>query len=308
MESTFNAPTFGDALKIVELRTKIVSTSSMLIGTLWAYVSGNAFSLGTAVLFALATFFVDLGTAGFNSYFDFKRGVDTEATDVEKYKVLVQRRLNPKVALFISLGVFGVAAVLGLTLGARVGWEIVGVGALCMGIAFFYSGGPVPLSATPLGELFAGGVMGLVLIALASYVQTGAVDRGALLLGLPSTTLIACILTVNNTCDIEGDARAGRRTMSIVLGAPRSRWLIDALLAVTWLLAFALVPLGVLTAWGAIPLALAGAAAVKISRGMHARGYSHATKGPSMGGISGIFVLYTVAVLASLGLRLMEKT
>jgi 1,4-dihydroxy-2-naphthoate octaprenyltransferase len=275
----------------------------MLIGTLWAYVSGNAFSLGTAALFALATFFVDLGTAGFNSYFDFKRGVDTEATDVEKYKVLVQRRLNPRVALWISLGVFGVAGVLGLTLGARVGWEVVGVGAACMGIAFFYSGGPFPLSATPLGELFAGGVMGSVLIALASYVQTGALDRGAVLLGLPSTLLIACILTVNNTCDIEGDRRAGRRTMSIVLGVERCRYFIDALLFGTWALAFALIPLGVLNAWGAVPLAVTLGLAVKLSRGMHARGYSHATKGPSMGGVSGIFVLYTLAMITALVLK-----
>jgi len=300
METTFTSVTFGDALKIVELRTKVVSTSSMLIGTLWAYVSGHAFSPGTAVLFALATFFVDLGTAGFNSYFDFKRGVDTEATDLEKYKVLVQRRLDPRVALWISLGVFGVAAVLGLTLGARVGWEVVGVGALCMGVAFFYSGGPLPLSATPLGELFAGGVMGVVLIALASYVQTGQIERGAVLLGLPSTTLIACILTVNNSCDIEGDRRAGRRTMSIVLGVERAPHFIDALLAATWALALALIPLGVLSAWGAVPLVAVGAAAVKISRGMHARGYAHATKGPSMGGISGIFVLYTAAMLTAL--------
>lgn len=275
----------------------------MLIGTLWTFVSGNAFSLVTAVLFALATFFVDLGTAGFNSYFDFQRGVDTADTDVEKYKVLVQRRLNPQVALYLALGVFGVAAALGLTLGARVGWDIVCVGALCMGVAFFYSGGPFPLSPTPLGEVFAGGLLGEVLIALASYVQTGALDRGAVLLGLPSTALIACILTVNNTCDIEGDRKAGRRTLSIVLGAGRARGLIDGLLLATWALAFALIPLGVLNAWGAAPLALAGAAAVKVSRGMHARGYTHATKGASMGGISGIFVLYTVAVLAALALR-----
>lgn len=303
MDTTFAPLTFADALKVVELRTKVVSTSSMLIGTLWAWVSGNVFDLGTAVLFALAGFFVDLGTAGFNSYFDFKRGVDTRESDVEGYKVLVQRPVNPKSALWIALFVFSVAGVLGLVLGARVGFDVVLVGAACMGVAFFYSGGPKPLSTTPLGELFAGGVMGLVLITLASYVQTGTVDFGAVLLGVPSTMLIACILTVNNTCDIDGDARAGRKTLSIVVGREKSRFLVDGLLAATWLSAFALVPLRVLPAWGLVPLAMSGVAAFKVSRGMHARGYSHATKGPSMGGISGIFVLYTVSVLAALVLR-----
>jgi uncharacterized membrane protein YecN with MAPEG domain len=35
---------------------------------------------------------------------------------------------------------------------------------------------------------------------------------------------------------------------------------------------------------------------------MHHRGYSHATKAAKMGGISAVFVVYTLAVLAAIGM------
>ena len=40
-------------------------------------------------------------------------------------------------------------------------------------------------------------------------------------LGLPSSLVIAAILSTNNACDRVGDARAGRRTLAIVLGPGR---------------------------------------------------------------------------------------
>jgi 1,4-dihydroxy-2-naphthoate octaprenyltransferase len=305
METAFQPLTFGHLLKLVEFRTKIISTSSVLIGTLGAYAGGHAFSLATAALFAAAMLCIDIGTGGFNSYFDFKRGVDTAATDLQQYKVLVQAHLNPEVALWLSSAFFGLAMLFGLALGIRVGWPLVGIGAACMAAAFLYSGGPRPLAATPVGELFAGGLLGTAVIILASFVQRGSVDGWTVWLSLPSTPVIACILTVNNTCDIEGDRRAGRRTMSILLGVGRSRYFIDALLLAAWGVAFALIPLGVLTGWAAVPLGLGAAATVRIARSMHRRGYSHATKGPSMGGISGIFMLFSLAMLVSLGLNVL---
>jgi 1,4-dihydroxy-2-naphthoate octaprenyltransferase len=73
--------TLTDLARIVELRTKIVSMSSLAIGTLWA-AAGGAFSWATFALMLAATLCVDLATAGFNSYYDFRGGVDTPDTDL----------------------------------------------------------------------------------------------------------------------------------------------------------------------------------------------------------------------------------
>jgi 1,4-dihydroxy-2-naphthoate polyprenyltransferase len=292
----------ADVLHIVDIRTKIVSVSSLLIGTAYAFYATHAFAADRFVLMLLATLCVDMGTTGFNSYWDFLRGVDTADTDVEKWKALVQRSIDPAVAWRLSWLMFGLAAIFGLALGALFDWRVVPVGAVCMVVALLYSGGPKPIAGLPVGEVFAGGLLGFVLIVLSAFVQAGSFDVRAAWLGLPSTVLIATILSVNNACDIEGDRRAGRRTLAVALGLPRAERLIHLQAALTLLLANGLVPMGVLPVSALVPLALVGIIGWRVFRSMHRRGFSHATKAPSMGGISAVFMLYTLAILMGIAL------
>jgi 1,4-dihydroxy-2-naphthoate octaprenyltransferase len=291
-----------DFLQIVDIRTKIVSLSSLAIGTAYAVYLTHSFSPGLFVAMLLATLFVDMGTTGFNSYYDFVHGVDTVDTDVEKSKALVQRGIDPTAALRISWLLFGLAGVVGLALGALVDWRLVLAGGACMIVALLYSGGPVPIARLPVGEIFAGGLLGLLLIVIAAFVQARSVDPRVVWLGLPSSTLIATILSVNNLCDVEGDARAGRRTLAIMLGRARAERMIHLQAVATLLLAVALVPLGVLPASALLPIAVAARIGWRAFIAMHRRGYSHATKAASMGSISVVFVVYTLAVLSGIGL------
>jgi 1,4-dihydroxy-2-naphthoate polyprenyltransferase len=294
--------TLADLLQIVDIRTKIVSVSSLAIGTAYAVYATHAFSPGVFAAMLLATLLVDMGTTGFNSYYDFVHGVDRVDTDLEKSKVLVQRGIEPAVALRVSWLLFALAALVGLVLGALVDWRLVLVGGACMIVALLYSGGPLPIARLPVGEIFAGGLLGVVLIAIAAFVQTRALDPRVLWLGLPSGTLIATILSVNNACDIDGDTRAGRRTLAIVLGRGRAGRIIGWQGAVTLVLAYALVPLQVLPASALVPITLAGIFGGREFARMHRRGFSHATKAASMGGISAVFAVYTLAILVAIGL------
>ncbi len=300
------APTLVDLAKIVELRTKIVSLSSLAIGTLWA-AAGGAFSWKTFALMLAATLCVDLATAGFNSYYDYRAGVDTPESDVDGYKVLVQRGIDPKIALVIASALFGLAVVFGLALGARVGWEVIGVGVVCMAIAWGYSGGPWPIARMPVGEVFAGGALGLVLITLSVYVQSHTIDAQTLALGMPSTLIIAAILAANNACDRVGDAAAGRRTLAIVVGERGAVRVTEALVGAGFAFALVLVAVRVLPLFAAVPLVASAALAAKLLTAMRARGYSHRTKGPTMGGISAIFIAYTASVAGSLALELVLR-
>jgi len=294
--------TVVDLLQIVDIRTKIVSLSSLAIGTSYAVYTTHAFSIGLFVAMLLATLLVDMGTTGFNSYYDFLHGVDTVDTDAEKSKALVQRGIEPAVALRLSWFLFVLAAALGLVIGALVDWRIVLVGGACMTVALLYSGGPVPIARLPVGEIFAGGLLGLVLIAVSAYVQSRTLDPRILWLGLPSSTLIATILSVNNACDIEGDAKAGRRTVAILLGRDHAERVIHLQAAVTLLLGYTLVPLRVLPVSALLPMTLAGLFGWRELARMHRRGFSHRTKAPSMGGISAVFVVYTLAILVAIGM------
>ncbi len=287
--------------RIVEIRTKIVSVSAFLIGTLHAVTATGRVDWMRAVVMALAVLAVDMATTGFNSFFDYWSGVDRLETNREADKVLVHQGVPPGVALIVSLTLYAVAIVLGLVLSFMVGPMVAVIGAVCMGIGFLYNGGPRPISSTPLGELFAGGFLGWALVVLSRYVQAGSVDNAAMLTGVPSLLMVASILTVNNTCDTVGDTQSGRRTLSIVVG-PRLGEMLVYLQGFLAFLAVALLGVaGVLPQAALFTAAAAAAAAVPVYLRMHRRGYNHATKGPSMQSISKVFVLFSLAIIAPLG-------
>jgi 1,4-dihydroxy-2-naphthoate octaprenyltransferase len=296
-------PGLGDFLRIVDIRTKIVSVSSLLVGSAWAWSTApGRFSWGLFGLMAAATLAIDMGTTGFNSYFDFVTGVDTRESDQERFKALVQREIDPRIALHLSIALFVLAMPLGILIGLRAGWGVVAIGAACMVFAYFYSGGPKPISATPVGEFFAGGLLGGVLVVIAAYVHTQRLDAATIAMGVPSSLIIAAILSANNACDQVGDARAGRRTLAIVLGPGRAHWPVVALVAAAFLAIGALGAIGALPFLALAPMLVAAVLAWKTLSAMAARGWSHATKGPNMGGISLVFVVFTLCLLASLAL------
>ena len=296
-------PSLGDLLKIVDIRTKIVSVSSLLVGSGWALAtSPERFSWTLFGLMALATLLIDMGTTGFNSYFDFVTGVDTRESDQERFKALVQREIDPRVALQLSFSLYLAAMPLGIAIGARAGWGVVAAGAFCMVFAWFYSGGPHPISRSPVGEFFAGGLLGGVLVVVAAFVHTQRLDAATILVGLPSSLIIAGILSTNNACDRVGDARAGRRTLAIVLGPDRSHLPVFVLVGAAYAAVALLAALRVAPPWAFLPMVVSAVHAWRTLAAMKARGWSHATKAPNMGGISLVFIVFTVCLLASFAL------
>ncbi|AEJ62288.1 UbiA prenyltransferase [Spirochaeta thermophila DSM 6578] len=298
--------------RIVEIRTKLVSVSSFAIGTLYAIAMVGEWEPVRLLVMFLAVFAVDMGTTAFNTFFDYWKGVDRKELNREEDKVLVHQNVPPGYALIIAVGLFLIAGILGLVLAFLVGKAfgftsalgLLGTGALCMAVGFFYNGGPRPLSFTPFGELFAGGFLGGVLVLLSIFVQTGRITPQALLLAVPSTLLVASILTVNNTCDMEGDRVAGRLTLSILLGHHASRILVYAQGILGYLILALCGLLDILPRLTLPTAALGLTHALLTYRRMHRRGYAHATKGPSMQDILSIFLVFTLAAVVPLALRL----
>lgn len=293
-------PTPGEIAGIVELRTKIVSLSSFAIGTALAARARGELDWVRFVLMAAAVLAVDMGTTGFNSFFDLLRGVDSRSTNRERDKVLVHRAVAPGWAFIISAALFALAGVLGIALVFMVGFELLVVGAACMAVGFWYTGGPLPISSTPFGELFAGGFLGWVLVVLSYYVQATAVSAPVLIAALPSMLIIGAILAVNNACDMVGDTAAGRKTLAILVGPRAAAWVVYTLLFGAFGLAAYLSGRGALPSCTLGTTALGALVALPITIRMHRRGYSHATKGTAMKSISGVFLIFTAAVLTAL--------
>jgi 1,4-dihydroxy-2-naphthoate polyprenyltransferase len=285
---------------ITEMRTKLVSMSTFACASLYAYRSEGAFDLAALVLALPAVLLVDMGTTAFNSYFDYARGVDDAALLREPDKLLLSDEVTPGTVLAVGLGCFALAAFFGLALALQFGAWVAGAGALCLAVGFLYSGGAAPISRGPFGELFAGGFLGTALFMIIYRLQAGAWDWAVLAASLPGALAIASILSVNNACDIEGDRAAGRRTLAILLGPRLAAGIPAFILAFSFIAQVALASGGVLPGSSAIAAVIAALASIPILVGMGRRGFSHETKGRSMGGILKIFAIWSVGYLAAL--------
>ena len=62
-----------------------------------------------------------------------------------------------------------------------------------MAIGYLYTGGPIPISWTPFGELFSGLFMGMIIILLSFFIQTGNVQGYAVWLSIPIVITIGLI-------------------------------------------------------------------------------------------------------------------
>ena len=203
--------------RIVEMKTKVISMGTFASATAYAFYIQGRLNVVNVVMMGLATLFVDMGTTGFNTFFDYMRGTDNKVYTVEEEKVLVHQDVSPKSALLISLTMFAIAALLGLMLAYRTSWALIPIGAVCMATGYLYTGGPFPISRTPFGELFAGGFLGSILFLITLFTQEIPLNLQHIVASVPFLLIIAMILSVNNACDRVGDEANGRRTLAILL-------------------------------------------------------------------------------------------
>lgn len=123
----------------------------------------------------------------------------------------------------MAMALFALSAVAGIYLIYVGGVPILVLGVLSILSGWGYSAGPRPIAYTPFGELFVITFFGLGAVGATCWLAGGHVENTTLLVGAFIGSFAAAVLLVNNFRDVECDTRAGRRTLSIVLGATGSR-------------------------------------------------------------------------------------
>ena len=209
-----------------------------LVGTACAMaVTGTRIMPAMAWLLLVICILMQASVNTFNDYFDYVKGTDTADDNVEASdSVLVYNHVNPKAALALAIGFLGAAFLLGLYVIYRAGFIPLAIALVGAVIVVAYSGGKTPVSYLPIGEAVSGIVMG-GLIPLAVYqVLTGQLQFLALVWAVPTIIGVGLIMMTNNTCDIEKDVEAGRRTLPVLLGRKRARALYHGLL-IAWVVA-----------------------------------------------------------------------
>ena len=183
-----------------------------------------------ALLALLVALGIQIGTNYVNDYADGLRGTDEHR--VGPVRLVAGKLATVHQVKVAALLAFGVAAVAGLILAARVTWWFIPLGLLCGIAGWAYTGGPRPYGYLGLGEVFVFVFFGLVATAGSAYVQHApfTISIGghlfaysydwafALWAGVPVGLLAAALLEANNVRDLETDTEAGKKTLAVRLG------------------------------------------------------------------------------------------
>ncbi len=233
-------------------RTLPAAVSPVLAGTgVAAYVDEAAWwKAGLALVVSLA---LQVAVNYANDYSDGIRGTDDAR--VGPVRLVGSGLAGPGAVKRAALLAFGVAAVAGLVLAANTAWWLVAVGLVCMVAAWFYTGGRKPYGYLGLGEVMVFVFFGLVAVVGTTFVQTETFETAALVAAVGIGALACAILVANNLRDVPTDTLAGKRTLAVLLGDARTRWLYAGLVLAA---VASVVLLALTTSWWAL-LGLAGA-------------------------------------------------
>ena len=187
-----------------------------------------------AILALIVALGIQIGTNYVNDYADGVRGTDEKR--VGPVRLVAGKLATVREVKIAALIAFGVAALAGLGLAARVTWWLVPIGLLCGIAGWGYTGGPRPYGYLGFGEIFVFVFFGLVATAGSAYVQHAPFLASlaghlyvykfdwwfALWVGVPVGFLAAALLQANNLRDIATDTESGKKTLAVRLGRRRA--------------------------------------------------------------------------------------
>jgi 1,4-dihydroxy-2-naphthoate octaprenyltransferase len=242
------------ALWAIAARFKTVSLSQApVLAGAWLAALAGGLRADVVIAAMVATAAIQIGTNLFNDAADAASGVD-RADRLGPPRMTALGLLDGAAVHRGAVAAFGAASLAGAYLAMLGGWPVVLIGLLSLALGYFYSMGPFPLSGLPVGEAFVVAFFGVVAVSGTGWLM--GVDPVApvtlltgLMIGLPA----AAILMLNNHRDRAQDARAGRRTLAIVIGPDASRAVYCAFLLGALALGAAIAP----SLWLAAPGALA---------------------------------------------------
>jgi 1,4-dihydroxy-2-naphthoate octaprenyltransferase len=232
------------------LRTLPAAVAPVLVGTALAGTE-DRFRVGAFIAALLGAIFIQVGTNLSNDHSDARRGADTEDR-LGPVRVTAGGLVPPRQVLMATYITFGLAVLCGAYLVYVAGPLLLAIGAASILAGVLYTGGPRPYGYEGLGEVFVFLFFGIVAVTGSYFVQQETLEWEAFALAVPVGLLAAAILVVNNVRDIDTDRRAGKRTLAVRLGRPRTRMLYSVMLLVADV---ALIPVALaLSAWVLLPI------------------------------------------------------
>jgi 1,4-dihydroxy-2-naphthoate octaprenyltransferase len=182
-----------------------------LLGAAWclyrgAALDGRLFCSGLAGI-VLAV----VGVEAFNEYFDARMGTD---------RIFNPADLPPMsdAVLWLGIGAFAGALLIGVLLAVQVGWSILALAGLGGMAAVFYVAPPIRWAYRGLGETVIALSYGPWMVLGSLRLQTPGFDLGAIVASLVPGLLIMALAVVNAIPDYHQDRLVGKRNLCVRLG------------------------------------------------------------------------------------------
>ena len=241
-DNKYRPLTAKQALQLAAPHTWAASVCPSLFGLCYSRMTGAPLGPFRAAAVLAACVFLQSAVNTLNDYVDFVKGTDSASDNVEvSDAVLVYGGIDPKSARNLGFLYLFAGLLSGLAASAGAGPVPLLIGAVGGATVLLYSGGPLPVSSLPLGEVVSGFVMGGLIPLGTAACADGKLHPEILFYSLPLIIGIGLIMMSNNGCDIEKDIRAGRRTLPMFLGRERTLKLYR-FLTVFWILLLLVLP------------------------------------------------------------------
>jgi 1,4-dihydroxy-2-naphthoate octaprenyltransferase len=256
---------FWRFFRVVRFPFLIATAVPVAIGGGVAFYHGT-FDIVLLLLTFLGLALIHMGLNVANDYFDTLLGADPANRRPTPFsggsRSILYGLITESGARALYIALFGSGTAIGLYLALTRGLvPILGLTALGLFLAYFYTAPPIKLAYRGLGELAVGTGFGPVIVMGTYFVQRQAFTVDALVASIPIGILIMLILYVNEIPDAEFDAIAGKRHLVTRFTREQALSFLAASLAAVYVV-IALIPvlrLGpptVLIALATIPLAV----------------------------------------------------
>jgi 1,4-dihydroxy-2-naphthoate polyprenyltransferase len=234
------------------------------LGVVTSLYLGESLHLAALIWGQTAVTTIQLMTHYANDYFDLAadRANQTPTRWSGGSRVLVAAELPAAVALVtaVVLAIFALVVILVLTLLVQPAPFTLPLLLMALALAWSYSGPPLRLHSSGLGELVAAFLVPGLTVVVGFYLQSGRLALLPLLAALPLCGLQFAMLLAIQFPDAAGDTAAGKRTLVVRSGPAAAARLYRAVLAAVYLslpllLALGLPRLVALSMLAGLPLA-----------------------------------------------------
>ena len=193
------------------------------LGIALAWAGGYEINHYFAIITIIGAVAVHTASNLLSDYFDFKKGIDRSGT-YGGSGVLVENLLQPRDILFASLLFYFISACVALFLIYFVGIKLIWIILVGLIAGVFYSMPPFGFKYGAIGELVVMIAFGVGITLGSYFVQTGQYSMIPVWHSIPFGLLVAAILNANNLRDLEDDVEVDVKTLAVMVGLNRARF------------------------------------------------------------------------------------